>query len=488
MPDRILNGRYRLGRLLGRGGMAVVFEARDELLDRPVAVKMLRPDMAADREIRSRFEVEARSAARLHHPNVVLVFDTGEDEGEPYLVMERLPGESLADRMALGPVDPEWLRAVAGDVLAALGAAHDVGLVHRDVKPANVLLTAEGQAKVADFGIAKSAEAVRGGDPTSTGLLLGTPAYLAPERIHGEQATARSDLYSLGVVLYEALTGVKPFVGDTALAVATAIVTSPTPSLEPAGAGARLDPQMIAAVERAMAKDPAQRPATAAEMAADLGLGVAALTAMGTDATVAMAGGRPAGGTDPTLVSAPGTPDRVPVEQDPPHRRPQVRFNSPLTHRRRLAPALLAAAAVLLFIVLIAAAGGGGGGGRTADQEALAGQLKALAERVEVGDGAKGPEAAQRLREVADQVRAGGGGDAATELLVEATGWNRDGQLFRTAYNEMVSLLRRVPGVDASVLTTTTVAPPTTSPAPPPEEEDRDEEDRRGNKKRGKDD
>ncbi|HUP70656.1 MAG TPA: serine/threonine-protein kinase [Acidimicrobiales bacterium] len=489
MPDRILNGRYRLGRLLGRGGMAEVYEARDELLDRPVAVKMLRPDMAADREIRGRFEVEARSAARLHHPNVVSVFDTGEDEGEPYLVMERLPGESLADRMAGGPVDPDWLRAVAGDVLAALGAAHDVGLVHRDVKPANVLLTAEGQAKVADFGIAKSAEAVRGGDPTSTGLLLGTPAYLAPERIHGEQATARSDLYSLGVVLYEALTGVKPFVGDTALAVATAIVTSPAPSLEPAGAGARLDPQMIAAVERAMAKNPAQRPATAAEMAADLGLGVAALTAMGSDATVAMAGGRLAGGADPTLVSAPGTPDRaVPVEQDQPHRRPQVQINSPLAHRRRLAPALLAAAAVLLFIVLIAAAGGGGGGGAgSADRTALASELSDLADRMEVGDGAKGPEAAKRLREVADQVEAGGGGDSATDLLGEATDWNREGQLFRTAYNELVSLLRRVPGVDASVLNTTTVAPPTTSPAPPPDEEDR-EEDRRGNKKRGKDD
>lgn len=489
MPGRILNGRYRLGLLLGRGGMAEVYEAHDELLARPVAVKMLRPDMAADPEVRARFEIEARSAARLHHPNVVSVFDTGEDGDDPYLVMERLPGESLADRMARGPVAPEWLRGVAGDVLAALGAAHDVGLVHRDVKPANVLLTSEGQAKVADFGIAKSAETL-GGDPTSTGLLLGTPAYLAPERIHGEPATPRSDLYSLGVVLYEALTGVKPFVGETAMAVATAIATMPTPSLEPAGAGPGLDPQMIAAVERAMAKDPAQRPATAAEMAADLGLGAPPPAAMAPDATVAMAAGPLAVGADPTTVSASSMPYMgVPAAEEADDRRRPVPVPGWLADRRRLVPALLAGGAVLLFIVLIAMAGGDGGGAGTADQEALSGRLNALAERVEVGDGAKGPEAAERLSEVADQVEAGGGGDAATELLRDAAGWSAAGQLFPTAHEEMVALLRLVPGVDATAGTTAPTAPATTAAPPPPEEErgDEDKDDKGKGKGKGDD-
>ena len=154
--------------------MAEVYEGHDERLDRAVAVKVLRPEMAADTGVRERFEAEARSAARLSHPNVVAVFDTGEDEGTPYLVMERLPGETLADRMAAGPVDQAWLRRVAGDVLGALGAAHAAGLVHRDVKPGNILLAADGSAKVADFGIAKSLELA--GDLTGTGLLVGTPA------------------------------------------------------------------------------------------------------------------------------------------------------------------------------------------------------------------------------------------------------------------------------------------------------------------------
>ncbi|HVE47782.1 MAG TPA: protein kinase [Acidimicrobiales bacterium] len=481
VPGRVLNDRYRLGPLLGRGGMAEVYQAHDELLDRPVAVKMLRPDMAADAEVRTRFGVEARSAARLHHPNAVSVFDTGEDAGDPYLVMELLPGESLADRMARGPVDPEWLRGVAGDVLAALGAAHDVGLVHRDVKPANVLLTAEGQAKVADFGIAKSSEML-GGDPTSTGLLLGTPAYLAPERIQGEPATPQSDLYSLGVVLYEALAGVKPFVGDTALAVATAIATSPTPSLEPVGPG--LDPQMVTAVERAMARDPSRRPATAAEMAADLGLaapgGPPAPPTM-----VAAAGGPGLGGEDPTLVSvgAMRAPEAVEGLDGP----ARDRRRDPTALRGRVVPALLAAGAVVLFIFLIVAAGRGGGAGDGTDSESLAGQLTDLAERVEVGDGSRGPDAAERLREVADQVQAGGGGDAATELLRDATAWNQSGELFNTAYGEMVDLLRRVPEVDGALPTTTTA--PTTvatsAPAPPAPEKDADEDDG-GKKKNGK--
>ncbi|MGH9151457.1 MAG: serine/threonine-protein kinase, partial [Acidimicrobiales bacterium] len=253
MTNRVLRGRYRLGPLLGRGGMAEVYEGHDERLDRPVAVKVLRAEMAADPGVRERFEVEGRSAARLAHPNVVAVFDTGEEQGTPYLVMERLPGDTLADRMADGPVDQEWLRAVAADVLAALGAAHAAGLVHRDVKPGNILMAADGRAKVADFGIAKSLEVA--GDLTGTGLLVGTPAYLAPERLDGRPATERSDLYSLGVVLYEALAGAKPFTAETPLAMAGAVlndVPAPLAELRPGVA-----PDLAAAVERAMARDPA---------------------------------------------------------------------------------------------------------------------------------------------------------------------------------------------------------------------------------------
>src|SRR4051812_12720307 len=160
--------------------MADVYDAFDERLSRPVAVKMLREDVVARHpEVRARFEAEARSAARLGHPNVVAVYDTGEDGGIPYIVMERLPGQTLAERLADGPVDLEWLRRVAGDVLGALAAAHAAGIVHRDIKPGNILIAENGCAKVADFGIAKSLEAA-GPDLTGTNLLVGTPAYMAP--------------------------------------------------------------------------------------------------------------------------------------------------------------------------------------------------------------------------------------------------------------------------------------------------------------------
>lgn len=426
--------------------MAEVYQGHDELLDRPVAVKMLRPDMAANPEVRSRFEVEARSAARLHHPNVVSVFDTGEDGGDPYLVMELLPGESLADRVGQGPVAPEWLCRVAGDVLAALGAAHGAGLVHRDVKPGNVLLAAEGQAKVADFGIAKSMESV-GGDLTHTGLLLGTPAYLAPERIEGEPATPQSDLYSLGVVLYEALAGVKPFVGTTPMAMASAIATLPAPPLAAARPG--LDPVLVAAVERAMAKDAADRPATAAEMAADLGL------VERDDATVALAGG-PVESADATLVAGPAALG-VPFRAAP-------AAVATVLSGRRGAIVAVGAVVVVLLLVMLALAGGKGGG--QAGPAGLAGRLSSLADRVEEGDGVKGSDAAERLREVAEQLKAGGGGDAAADLARDAYAWNRSGQLSGSALTAMIDLLGQVPGVDSTALTTTTTAPSTTTTAP----------------------
>ena len=262
--------RYELGPLLRRGGMAEVHSGTDRRLERPVAIKLLRPDMADRDDVRLRFESEARAAARLAHPNAVAVFDTGEHEGTPYIVMERLPGRTLADVIAEGPVDPEWLIPVAGGVLSALGAAHAAGIVHRDVKPANILMTADGSAKIADFGIAKSAELVSGAGPgaidlTLTGQLIGTPAYLAPERLAGAPATFLSDLYSMAVVLYEALAGTKPFAGSSFVAVASAVQAGTHVPLTEARPG--LDPAVVGAVERAMDRDPSRRFSSAETMA-----------------------------------------------------------------------------------------------------------------------------------------------------------------------------------------------------------------------------
>src|ERR1700722_18658090 len=201
---RLLAGRYELGSMLGHGGMADVRDATDRRLARPVAVKILRPDLAAQPRARRRFETEARAAARLSHPNAVMVFDSGEDDGVPFIVMERLPGRTLADEFLDGPLTLERARAVAREILSALGAAHAAGIVHRDVKPGNVLLTDDGHVKVSDFGIAKTVDDI---DQTQTTELIATPQYLAPARLAGEPASSRSDLYSVGVLLYEATSG-----------------------------------------------------------------------------------------------------------------------------------------------------------------------------------------------------------------------------------------------------------------------------------------
>jgi eukaryotic-like serine/threonine-protein kinase len=260
----LIAGRYETGPLLGRGGMAEVYAATDRRLRREVAIKLLLPTMAARPDVRRRFEAEARAAASLAHPNAVAVFDTGEHDGAPYIVMERLPGETLADRMSAGPADADGVRRMAHDVLRALGAAHAAGIVHRDVKPGNILLTRDGTAKIADFGIATSLDA----DPTSASHLIGTPAYLAPERLDGAPASPRSDLYSLGVVLYEALTGTKPFAGDVPVAVAHAIHEGAHRPLT--DARPEVDARLANVVEQAMARDPGARFPSAAAMAAAL--------------------------------------------------------------------------------------------------------------------------------------------------------------------------------------------------------------------------
>ena len=340
-------GRYRIEGALGRGGMAEVRAGTDLRLQRPVAVKFLLPEMAAREDIRRRFEAEARAAASLSDPHAVAVYDTGEHEGLPYIVMERLPGETLADRIAAGPQDPAWVRQVAGEVLAALGAAHAAGLVHRDVKPGNILITADNHAKIADFGIAKSLEASNGSrDLTGTGQLLGTPAYLPPERLDGGPATAQSDLYSLGVVLYEALAGQCPFPGETPVATAMAIVAGDYPPLDEVRPG--LDPALVTTVHRAMATNPAQRFVSAAAMAAALAVH---------DPNVAMAG-------DPTLVDA-AAPGTAILEYPMLSETAEVPLAPPAPARRRRSRAPLAAALVALALValLVAALNRGDGAG-----------------------------------------------------------------------------------------------------------------------------
>jgi serine/threonine protein kinase len=207
-PDGVAGGRYRLERPLGHGGMASVYLARDSELGRPVAVKLLAENAAGDDGLRERFVREARLAARLSHPNVVSVFDAGEDEGRPYIVMEHVEGETLSEVIGRrGRLPHEEARALALQAAHGMAHAHAAGLVHRDIKPQNLLLRKDGTLKIADFGIARAAE---GTALTQAGTVLGTAAYLAPEQAVGEEVTPASDVYSLGAVLYELLTGRPP--------------------------------------------------------------------------------------------------------------------------------------------------------------------------------------------------------------------------------------------------------------------------------------
>ena len=257
----MLAGRYRLESLVAAGGAGEVWRGRDEVLGRAVAVKLLRAEYTSHPETLARFRAEARHAAAVAHPGVAQVYDYGE-EGRPFLVMELVEGPSLAGVLAGGPLPAAQAVDVVAQAAAGLAAAHAADLVHRDIKPANLLLAPGGVEKVTDFGIAHAA----GSAPvTRTGTLVGTPAYLAPERAAGEPATAASDLYSLGIVGYECLTGAPPFTG-TPVEVALAHQHRPLPALPPT-----VPAGVAALVTRLTAKDPKHRPASAAEAANQAG-------------------------------------------------------------------------------------------------------------------------------------------------------------------------------------------------------------------------
>ena len=268
---RVLGGRYELRGVLGSGGMGVVYDGWDARLHRSVAVKVLRPELAGQPEVRRRFEAEARAAATLSHPHVVAVHDTGEDAGVPWIVMEQLPGPSLAELLRAGPLPQPQVRTVLEGVLGALTLAHDRGILHRDVKPGNVLLAADGAVKVTDFGIAKSAGAA---DHTAAGMVVGTVAYLSPARLRGAPATVADDLWATGVLGWECLVGHRPFDGDNLLALARAISNHPAPPVSTAAPG--VDPVLAGVVDRLLARDPAQRYPDARAPLAALRAGAAA--------------------------------------------------------------------------------------------------------------------------------------------------------------------------------------------------------------------
>lgn len=255
MTAQKLGDRYRLESEIAHGGMAIVYRAIDEVLDRVVAAKVLKEHLAEDSVLRERFRNEALAAARLTHPNIVSVFDTGEQDGIPFIVMEYLDGGTLRDQMSSSALEPGRVASIGADVCSALQFAHDAGVIHRDIKPANILFSESGLTKVGDFGIAKAAFA--DANLTDTGALLGTVRYLAPEQVEGVEPDGRADIYALGVVLYEAVTGRLPFKGETDLAMATARLVGMPPSPRDVRPGVPRD--LDAAILRALATDRQQR-------------------------------------------------------------------------------------------------------------------------------------------------------------------------------------------------------------------------------------
>ncbi|MFD0272712.1 protein kinase [Kitasatospora sp. NPDC127111] len=266
MIGRALNGRYELVELLGVGGMATVWRGVDHVLGRQVAVKVLNGGLADDPRFAERFSREAQHAAMLVHPRIVMVFDSGVDEGSPYIVMELVQGRSLATVLAQQPGLPvERAVGIAAAVCEALTVAHGAGLVHRDIKPGNIMITDDGGVKVVDFGIARAGSS---NNLTQTASVLGTAAYLSPEQATASELDGRTDLYAVGCVLTEMLTGATPFTAETPVAIAFKHVSEAPlpPSAHRAGVPAALD----AAVLRLLAKNPADRPADAATARAEL--------------------------------------------------------------------------------------------------------------------------------------------------------------------------------------------------------------------------
>ncbi len=263
---QLIADRYELKQVVGTGGMSSVYCARDTLLERDVALKILHEHFSEDGDYVERFRREARAAARLSHPGIVTVIDRGEEDGRQFIVFEFVDGETLKELVDRGgPMPVRRALELGLEIGRALAFAHQQGLVHRDVKPQNVLLNGDGRAQVTDFGIARSLDAV---GHTETGTVLGTSHYIAPEQARGERVDAQTDVYSFGVVLYELLAGEVPYGGDNFLTVAMKHVNEPVPSLLERRTDCPL--RLAALIERCMAKEPADRPASMDEVVAEL--------------------------------------------------------------------------------------------------------------------------------------------------------------------------------------------------------------------------
>jgi len=258
---KIYGGRYRLIKRIATGGMGEVWQAQDDIILRQVAIKILKQQYLGDPDFVERFRTEAKHAAMINHDGIANVYDYGEDEGSAYLVMELVPGEALSSILEREKTLPEQqVISIIAQTALALDAAHKQGLVHRDIKPGNLLITPDGNVKITDFGIARVANQV---SLTQTGQVMGTVQYLAPEQATGKPATASGDIYSLGIVAYEALAGKRPFKGETQMAIAMAQINDTPPPLS-----SEIDSRLVKLVMDCMAKKPDQRPHTALELAA----------------------------------------------------------------------------------------------------------------------------------------------------------------------------------------------------------------------------
>ncbi|WP_037884931.1 serine/threonine-protein kinase [Streptomyces sp. NRRL S-646] len=328
----LLADRYQLEELLGSGAMGEVWRAADQVLGRPVAIKLLKAADTADIE---RFRMEAQTTARLNHPHVVGVYDFGSDHGRLHLVMELVDGWTLArERSQRGTLAAQEAAAIAAQVAQGLSAAHRQGVIHRDIKPANVMLTTDRTVKITDFGIARFTDE-SAGTATGTGKILGTADYLAPERALGRSAQPASDVYSLGCVLYELLTGRPPFTGTTSLAVVQQHVDAAPPPPHRLSAG--IPRQLSDYVLRLLAKDPAQRPT--AEGAAEW-LGAQEWEANPTEPTEPL---------DPVDPAEPESVTLSPTSAPPPRTRTPATHSRRRNRRRQASKALLGGAAVALF-------------------------------------------------------------------------------------------------------------------------------------------